>query len=109
HREAVEVFAQNLKDLLLAAPFGERPVVAIDPGQRTGCKCVALDGTGKLIDHDTIFLVQGDRKLAEARTILLKLCRRVGAEAVAVGNGTHGRETEAFARETLRDAKVEAT
>jgi protein Tex len=108
HREAVEVFAKNLKDLLLAAPFGERPVVAIDPGQRTGCKCVALDGTGKLIDHDTIFLVQGDRKLAEAEATLLRLCRRVGAEAVAVGNGTHGRETEAFSRETLRTAKVEA-
>ncbi|MBW2455058.1 MAG: RNA-binding transcriptional accessory protein, partial [Deltaproteobacteria bacterium] len=62
-REAVDVFARNLRDLLLAPPFGEQPVVAIDPGQRTGCKCVALDGTGKLVAHDTIFLVQGERQV----------------------------------------------
>ncbi len=100
-RDAVEVFARNLRDLLLAPPFGERPVVAIDPGQRTGCKCVALDGTGKLVAHDTIFLVQGDRQLAAAEQTVLRLVQQVKAEAVAVGNGTHGRETEAFVRETL--------
>ncbi|MEQ9323900.1 MAG: Tex family protein, partial [Polyangiaceae bacterium] len=103
-REAVAVFATNLRDLLLAPPFGERPVVAIDPGQRTGCKCVALDATGKLVAHDTIFLVQGDAKEREAARVLEQLVSRVGAEAVAVGNGTHGRETESFARDVLRDA-----
>lgn len=103
-REAVTVFATNLRDLLLAPPFGERPVVAIDPGQRTGCKCVAIDATGKLVAHDTIFLVQGDDKEREGATVLLRLVDAVGAEAVAVGNGTHGRETEAFARGVLRDA-----
>jgi len=101
HQDAVAVFASNLRDLLLAAPFGERPVVAIDPGQRTGCKCVALDATGTLIAHDTIYLVQGDRKLAEAKTVLRRLVDRVEAEAVAVGNGTHGRETLAFARDAV--------
>ncbi|MEZ4447032.1 MAG: Tex family protein [Polyangiaceae bacterium] len=108
-REAVEVFAKNLRDLLLAAPFGERPVVAIDPGQRTGCKAVALDATGKLLAHDTLYLVQGDAKLARAGEALLSLCRRAGAEAVAVGNGTHGRETEAFVRDCLREAGLDLT
>jgi len=106
HRDAVAVFARNLRDLLLAAPFGERPVLAIDPGQRTGCKCVALDATGALVAHDTIYLVQGDRKLAEAKTTLRRLAERVKAEAVAVGNGTHGRETLAFAREALGDEVI---
>lgn len=101
HHDAVAVFATNLRDLLLAAPFGERPIVAIDPGQRTGCKCVALDRTGALVAHDTIYLVQGDRKLAEAETTLRRLVDRVKAEAVAVGNGTHGRETQAFVRDAL--------
>lgn len=103
-REAVGVFATNLRDLLLAPPFGERPVVAIDPGQRTGCKCVAIDATGKLIAHDTIYLVQGEKKEREAARILERLVSEVGAEAVAVGNGTHGRETESFTRAVLRDA-----
>ena len=105
-REAVEVFARNLRDLLLAPPFGERPVLAIDPGQRTGCKCAALDATGKLLAYDTLFLVQGDSKLARSRETLVELVRRHRADAVAVGNGTHGRETEAFVRDTLRDASL---
>ncbi|RLB60857.1 MAG: RNA-binding transcriptional accessory protein [Deltaproteobacteria bacterium] len=104
--EAVEVFARNLKELLLAAPFGGQPVVAIDPGQRTGCKCVALSGTGKLLANDTIHLVHGEAALARARDQLVKLCHRHPPVAVAVGNGTHGRETEAFVRDVLRDADL---
>ncbi|MEM6790221.1 MAG: Tex family protein [Myxococcota bacterium] len=100
-RDAVDVFAQNLRELLLAPPFGGRPVVAIDPGQRTGCKAVALDGTGRLVAHETLFLVHGAQKLAAAQSALRRLVGRVKAEAVAVGNGTHGRETVDFVRDTL--------
>jgi uncharacterized protein len=106
-RGAVDVFAQNLRQLLLAAPFGERAVVGIDPGQRTGCKVAVVDRTGKLLEHSLLHLVQGDGALARARQTLVDLCRRHRPDAVAVGNGTHGRETEAFVRETLADAGVE--
>ncbi|HEU4408991.1 MAG TPA: Tex family protein [Polyangiaceae bacterium] len=103
-RAAVDVFAQNLRQLLLAAPYGGRTVVGIDPGQRTGCKVAVVDGTGKLLAHTVLHLVQGEGALARARQALVELCRRHGAAAVAVGNGTHGRETEDFARETLEQA-----
>ena len=102
---AVDVFAKNLRQLLLAAPFGGKPVVGIDPGQRTGCKCAKVSATGKLVAHDTIYLVHGDKKIADAKPLLLSLSE--GVHAIAVGNGTHGRETERFARETLRDAGVD--
>ena len=100
-REAIEVFAQNLRELLLAAPLGEKTVLGIDPGQRTGCKCALVDATGKLLEHETIYLVQGDSALEKARDTLRKLCKTHAPRAVAVGNGTHGRETEAFVREVL--------
>lgn len=99
--EAIKVFAQNLRELLLTAPFGSKAVLGIDPGQRTGCKCAVVDETGKLLDHTTIYLVQGDAQLAQARQTLLRLCQKHKPRAIAVGNGTHGRETEAFVRELL--------
>ncbi|MEM9693620.1 MAG: Tex family protein [Myxococcota bacterium] len=102
-RDAVAVFAANLRDLLLAAPFGEHALVAIDPGQRTGAKCVALDATGRLLAHDTMYLVHGEAKLTAARATLRRLLQRADARAVAVGNGTHGRETEAFVRDLLHE------
>jgi uncharacterized protein len=98
---AVEIFAKNLKELLLAPPFGSKAVLGIDPGQRTGCKCALVDETGKLLAHDTIYLVQGEGALAKARESLLSLVRKHPVRAIAVGNGTHGRETEAFVREAL--------
>jgi protein Tex len=101
--DAILVFAQNLRELLLAAPFGAAPVLGIDPGQRTGCKCAMVDATGKLLEHTTIYLVQGEGKLAEAKRVLAGLCRKHRPRAIAVGNGTHGRETEAFVRELLSD------
>src|SRR4029078_11992748 len=66
-RGAVDVFAANLRELLLAAPYGTRAVLGSDPGQRAGCKCVVLDETGKLLEHETIYLVQGDGALAKAK------------------------------------------
>ncbi|WP_394826579.1 Tex family protein [Pendulispora albinea] len=100
-RAAVDVFAQNLRELLLAAPFGPRTVLAIDPGQRTGCKCAVVDTTGKLLAHETIYLVQGAEATERAKKVLRELVRKHQPSAVAVGNGTHGRETELFARELL--------
>ena len=106
-RAAVDIFARNLRELLLAAPYGAKPVLGIDPGQRTGCKCTVVSATGKLLGHDTLYLVQGDNKLEQAKATLLRLCRDNDLSAVAVGNGTHGRETEAFVREVLREAKLD--
>jgi uncharacterized protein len=98
---AIEIFAKNLRELLLAAPFGSKPVLGIDPGQRTGCKCAVVDETGKLLEHATIYLVQGETALSEAERTIIELCRQHAVQAVAVGNGTHGRETEAFVRDAL--------
>ncbi len=80
-----------------------KSVLGIDPGQSTGCKCAVLDETGKLRDHATIYLVQGEAALAKARETLRALLPKSAARAVAVGNGTHGRETEAFVREVLSE------
>ncbi len=103
--EAIEVFADNLRDLLLAAPLGEVPVLAIDPGIRTGCKCAALDATGRYLEDDVIY---PDRRREDAARTLVKLVKKHGARAVAVGNGTAGRETEAFAREARQDTDLDA-
>ncbi|WP_437283151.1 Tex family protein [Sorangium sp. So ce375] len=100
-RAAVDVFAQNLRELLLAAPFGTKAVLGIDPGQRTGCKCAVVDETGKLLEHTTIYLVGSSDSLERARQDLRRICRKYPLRAVAVGNGTHGRETEAFAKDVL--------
>jgi len=100
-RGAVEVFAQNLRELLLAAPFGTKMVLGIDPGQRTGCKCVVVDDTGKMLENTTVYLVQGNDATERARQTLRAICQKYPLRAVAVGNGTHGRETEAFVKEVL--------
>ena len=100
-RAAVEVFASNLRELLLAAPYGTKMVLGIDPGQRTGCKCVVVDDTGKLLENTTFYLVQGAEATERARQTLRALCKKHPLRAVAVGNGTHGRETEAFVKEVL--------
>ncbi|HEY7697480.1 MAG TPA: Tex-like N-terminal domain-containing protein, partial [Vicinamibacteria bacterium] len=91
---AIEIFAKNLRELLLAPPYGPKAVLGIDPGQRTGCKCAVVDETGKLREHATIHLVQGEAALAKARDSLRVLANKLPVRAVAVGNGTHGRETE---------------
>jgi protein Tex len=99
--QAIVVFAQNLRELLLAAPFGAKAVLGIDPGQRTGCKCAVVDETGRLLEHDTIYLVQGPSAVEKAKQTLRRLWASHPIRAIAVGNGTHGRETEAFVREVL--------
>jgi uncharacterized protein len=102
-RDAVGVFAENLRKLLLAAPLGRRVVLGIDPGQRTGCKCVVVDDTGKLVGHTLINLVQGDHALAQAKKTVLDLVAKHKPFAIAVGNGTHGRETADFCRDLLKE------
>lgn len=92
---AIKVFTENLRELLLAAPLGQKAVMAIDPGFRTGCKVVLLDRQGKLLHNDVIF---PDRHGVEAREKLLGFVEFFKVEAIAIGNGTGGRETEAFIR-----------
>jgi uncharacterized protein len=98
-RSAIRVFAENLRELLLASPLGQKRVLAIDPGFRTGCKVVCLDPQGKLLQAETIYPLGADGPKEKAAATLRELCRRFQVEAVAVGNGTGGRETEAFVRE----------
>jgi protein Tex len=99
--EAVRVFAKNLEQLLLAPPFGARWVLGIDPGQRTGCKWVVVDATGALIEHGVFNLVQGASAQQAAEQTLAAALSRHSIAAIAVGNGTHGRETESFVRSLL--------
>ena len=106
-RAAVEIFAQNLRNLLLQAPLGEKKIVGIDPGLRTGCKCVALDATGKFLETCTIFPSQGERREIEAKVDVCKLVAKHRPTAIAVGNGTGGRETEAFVRGVLKEANIQ--
>ncbi len=106
-RAAVDVFADNLRELLLAAPFGAKPVIGVDPGQRTGCKVAVLDATGRILEHTVFYLVQGDRGVEQAAHALAQLCKKHQPSAIAVGNGTHGRETEAFVRDVLRREKLD--
>lgn len=96
--EAIRVFADNLRQLLLAPPLGRKNVLAIDPGLRTGCKVVCLDRQGKLLNTDTIYPFTSEKSKLESVAILGKLCESYHVEAIAVGNGTGGRETEALVR-----------
>jgi uncharacterized protein len=96
--EAIKVFADNLRQLLLTSPLGHKTVLAIDPGLRTGCKIVCLDQQGKLLHHETIYplLTEAGRMASEKR--LREISNSFKVEAIAVGNGTGGRETDAFIR-----------
>lgn len=100
--EAISVFAQNLKQLLLAAPLGGKTVLGIDPGFRTGCKCVVVDPTGKLLTHETIYPTGSEQQAKQAERTLSRLVERYSPQAIAVGNGTAGRETTAFVHGCLR-------
>lgn len=94
--EAIRVFTENLRELLLAPPLGQKNVLAIDPGFRTGCKVVCLDRQGKLLHNETIYPHTGGGRGNEAGALILALCQRFQVEVIAVGNGTAGRETESF-------------
>jgi len=91
--EAIRVFAENLRELLLAPPLGQKNILGIDPGFRTGCKIVCLDRQGKLLHHDVIFPDNPKAKLT-----IMALCERFSIEAIAIGNGTASRETQSFVK-----------
>ena len=96
--EAIRVFADNLRELLLASPLGQKAMLAIDPGFRTGCKVVALDRQGKLLEHEVIYPEKSTREQIEAAEVLHAMVKKHGIEAIAIGNGTASRETEAFVK-----------
>jgi uncharacterized protein len=97
--EAIRVFAENLRELLLAPPLGQKNVLAVDPGIRTGCKIACLDRQGKLLCTETIYPFKSEKEKAIAAEKLRALCGNYQVEAIAIGNGTASRETEAFVKE----------
>lgn len=96
--EAIRVFAENLRELLLAPPLDQKNILALDPGFRTGCKVVCLDRQGGLMYNTTIYPHEPDLKVEESAEAIQALCQRFKIEAIAIGNGTAGRETDAFVR-----------
>lgn len=96
--EAINVFAENLRQLLLSSPLGSKKILAIDPGYRTGCKVVCLDETGALKKTDLIYIHEKNHKLDEAEHKIRSLVQQFGTEAFAIGDGTAGRETEQFVK-----------
>lgn len=104
--EAIRVFAENLRELLLAPPLGQKKVLALDPGFRTGAKLVCMDAQGKLVHHETIYPTQSAKLAQEAGERVKELCRQFQIEAVAIGNGTAGRETESFVRSLGLDESI---
>ena len=99
---AIDVFAKNLKDLLLAAPAGPKATIGLDPGLRTGVKVAVVDDTGKVVDHGAIFPTPPQNKIKEAEQVLVALCAKHNVELIAIGNGTASRETERFVKDVLK-------
>lgn len=95
---AIQIFSENLRQLLLSPPLGQKRVLAIDPGYRTGCKTVCLDAQGNLLTDTVLYLAQSDAQRQQAIQVIGKLVLQYRVEAIAIGNGTAGRETEEFIR-----------
>ncbi|MEW5907239.1 MAG: Tex family protein [Elusimicrobiota bacterium] len=104
--QAIEVFARNLREILMASPLGHKNVLALDPGFRTGCKLVCLDRNGKLVHDDVVYPHSGDGAAAGAAEKVRKLAAHFKTEVIAIGNGTAGRETEEFARGLKLDGVI---
>lgn len=104
--EAIRVFAENLRELLLAPPLGRKNVLAVDPGFRTGCKVACLDRQGQLLHHDVVYPTLGDYRVQEAAATVLALIKKFQIEAIAIGNGTASRETETFVRALKLPASI---
>jgi len=103
---AIRVFANNLRELLLAPALGQKNILALDPGFRTGCKLVCLDRQGRLLHNDTVYPLLGEERERDAAKKVAHLCAKYHIEAIAVGNGTGGRETEAFLRRLELDPSI---
>ncbi|GHV63917.1 RNA-binding protein [Bacteroidia bacterium] len=106
--EAIKVFAENLKQLLLASPLGNKRVLAVDPGYRTGCKVVCLDETGNLLHNTAIYPHPPQMQSQEAAAAISHLLEKYKIDAIAIGNGTAGRETEKFIRDIPINRPIEA-
>lgn len=101
-RESIQTFATNLRELLLSSPAGMKPTLGIDPGFRTGCKVVALDHTGKFLEYQAIFPHQAVGQREQAAKTVARLIQTYNIDLIAIGNGTAGRETDAFVAEVLK-------
>ncbi len=99
--EAIRVFVENLRQLLMAAPFGPKCVLAVDPGIRTGSKWALIESSGKMTAHG-VFYLQSERERQESKSVLLGIVKNLPVESIAVGNGTFGRETQLWIKETLK-------
>ncbi|MBU0468945.1 MAG: RNA-binding transcriptional accessory protein [Candidatus Omnitrophica bacterium] len=95
-KDAIDIFKSNLRQLLMSSPLGQKNVLAIDPGLRTGCKVVCLDRQGKLLKNETIYLIMSESQKEEAVDTIKSLCKKYNTEVIAIGNGTASRETETF-------------
>ena len=106
-QKAINIFASNLRELLMAAPVGQKRTLAIDPGFRTGCKCVCLSAEGDLLHNETIYphAPRNERKQAQAKIGFLVEAYKI--DAIAIGNGTAGRETENLMRHMRFNRKVQ--
>ncbi len=96
--EAIRVFSDNLKQLLLSSPLGQKNVLALDPGFRSGCKLVCLDRQGKLLEETVVYPHEPQRQTHQSAAVIMALCQKHEIEAISIGNGTAGRETEAFVK-----------
>ncbi len=102
---AIQVFSENVRKVLLAAPYGPKAVLGVDPGVRTGCKLAVIDGSGKFLT-ETVLKLQSDHEKEMAKTFLTALAESGQITSIVVGNGTEGRETETFIRQTLKEKNI---
>ncbi|WP_045856936.1 Tex family protein [Teredinibacter purpureus] len=100
--DAIDVFASNLKDLLLAAPAGQKATIGLDPGLRTGVKVAVVDATGQVVDHGAIFPTPPQKRIQEAEAVIVALCKKHNVGLIAIGNGTASRETDKFVGDVLK-------
>src|SRR5438552_190777 len=105
--DAIRVFEENLRTLLLAPPAGQIGVIGIDPGQRTGCKVAVVDETGKFLENQTIYMTEPKKDLEAAEKILLDLVQKHNVRGIAIGNGTASRETEGFVRSVVEKNQID--
>jgi len=103
--QAIKVFKENLKNLLMQPPIKGKVVLALDPGYRTGCKMAAVDETGKVLDTGVIYPTQSERQIADAKAFVKRIVEKHGVTLVAIGNGTASKESEIFIAETIREFK----
>lgn len=104
--DAIQVFAENVRNVLMGSPFGPKVVLGVDPGLRTGCKIALIDRSGHFVSH-TVLHIQGDAAQEKAKTLFSEALNKIKIEAIAIGNGTGGREAESFIRGVLKELKAE--